>query len=94
MSWTIVAGTWGLRWWKARGLKRVPSFAVGAAASLNYPAVMPAPGVLGHLAWGGCGPGSPYDQYLEMLGYVCTYLPEGDKLVLNMRADGGDPTNG
>jgi heat shock protein HslJ len=37
-----------------------------------------------------CGPGSLYDEYLEMLGWVRTYVMEGDQLVLNMMADGGD----
>lgn len=37
-----------------------------------------------------CGPGSLYDEYLEMLQWVRTYVLEGDQLVLNMMADGGD----
>ncbi len=37
-----------------------------------------------------CEPGSLYDKYLEMLGWVRTYVMEGDQLVLNMMADGGD----
>ncbi|NIN65879.1 MAG: META domain-containing protein, partial [Anaerolineae bacterium] len=37
-----------------------------------------------------CEPGSLYDEYLEMLGWVRTYVLEGDQLVLNMMADGGD----
>lgn len=34
-------------------------------------------------------PGSLYDQYLEMLGWVRTCVFEGDQLVLNMIADAG-----
>ena len=37
-----------------------------------------------------CEPGSLYDEYLEMLGWVRTFVLEGDQLVLNMMADGGD----
>jgi heat shock protein HslJ len=37
-----------------------------------------------------CEPGSLYDEYLEMLGWVRTYVLEGEQLVLNMMADGGD----
>ena len=37
-----------------------------------------------------CEAGSVYDEYLEMLGWVRTYVLEGDQLVLNMMADGGD----
>ena len=37
-----------------------------------------------------CEPGSLYDKYLEMLGWIRTYVLEGDQLVLIMMADGGD----
>jgi len=37
-----------------------------------------------------CVSGSRYDGYLEMLGWVRTYVLEEDQLVLNMMADGGD----
>jgi heat shock protein HslJ len=37
-----------------------------------------------------CEPGSLYDRYLDMLPWVRTYVLEGDQLVLNMMADGGD----
>jgi heat shock protein HslJ len=37
-----------------------------------------------------CEPGSLYDEYLDLLGWVRTYVLAGDQLVLNMMADGGD----
>jgi heat shock protein HslJ len=37
-----------------------------------------------------CEPGSLYNEYLEVLGWVRTYVLAGDQLVLNMMADGGD----
>jgi len=37
-----------------------------------------------------CGPGSLYNQYLDLLGQVVTYVREGDTLTLNLTADGGD----
>lgn len=37
-----------------------------------------------------CGPQSLSDQYLSLLGQVATYVQEGDKLVLNLMADGGN----
>jgi heat shock protein HslJ len=37
-----------------------------------------------------CEPGSLYDKYLELLPWIRTYVLQGDQLVLNMMADGGD----
>jgi len=37
-----------------------------------------------------CGPGSLYNQYLNLLGQAVTYVREGDTLTLNLTADGGD----
>ena len=37
-----------------------------------------------------CEPGSLYDEYLEMLRWIRTYFLDGEQLVLNMMADGGD----
>ncbi len=37
-----------------------------------------------------CDPTSLYDEYLSLLGQVAAYIQEGDKLILNLWADGGD----
>jgi heat shock protein HslJ len=37
-----------------------------------------------------CGPDSLYDQFLNQLGYVATYVTNEGKLILNLFADAGD----
>ena len=37
-----------------------------------------------------CEPGSLYDTFLADLGYVATYVIDGNNLVLNLWADGGN----
>jgi len=37
-----------------------------------------------------CGPGSLYNQYLDLLSQVVTYVREGDILSLNLKYDSGD----
>jgi uncharacterized lipoprotein YbaY/heat shock protein HslJ len=36
-----------------------------------------------------CGPESLYDEYLGLLDHVAAYIQEGDRLTLNLWADGG-----
>jgi hypothetical protein len=45
---------------------------------------------LGPMTLAECEPDSLYDEYLEKLVWVRTFVLAEDQLVLNMMADGGD----